>query len=37
MSDAAYALFLAIVIWLALEFNNEGGGGTRQRLQSPIS
>jgi hypothetical protein len=37
MSDAAYALFLAIVIWLAFEFNNDGGGGTRQRLQVPLS
>jgi hypothetical protein len=34
MDDALYILLLAIVVWLAYEFN-DGGGGSRQRLRLP--
>jgi hypothetical protein len=33
--DPSDAVFLAIVIWLALEIMNGGGGGRRARL--PVS
>jgi hypothetical protein len=33
--DSSDAVFLAIVIWLALEIMNGGGGGRRARL--PVS
>ena len=34
MSDALYILMLAIVVWLAIEFS-DGGGGSRQRGRVP--
>jgi hypothetical protein len=34
MSDVIYILMLAIVVWLASEFS-DGGGGSRQRGHAP--
>jgi hypothetical protein len=34
MSDLIYVVFLAVVIWLAFEIG-DGGGGSRRRLRVP--
>jgi hypothetical protein len=34
MADFTYILFLAVVIWLAYEIG-DGGGGSRRRLRVP--
>jgi hypothetical protein len=36
MMDFTYIVFLAVVIWLAIEFG-DGGGGSRRRLRVPAS
>jgi hypothetical protein len=33
--DLIYIFFLAICVWLALNTDDEGGGGKRQRISSP--
>ena len=35
LSDAVYILFLAIVVWIAVQISDGGGGGRRARI--PIS
>ncbi len=32
MDDLVYILFLAVVIWLAIQFDDGGGGGRRARV-----
>jgi hypothetical protein len=36
MADSTFLLFLAVVIWLAIELS-DGGGGSRRRLRHPVS
>lgn len=36
MADWTFVLFLAVVIWLAIELS-DGGGGSRRRLRYPVS
>ena len=35
MEDLAYVLFLAVVVWLAVQLNDGGGGGRRARMPLP--
>jgi hypothetical protein len=37
MSDIIYILFLAICVWLAMYWDDDGGGGHRSRLRAAIS